>query len=97
MLVKRIVVFICLFYFVFSEQNLTNVALKTNIIKIHEVVIDDPNHRLAGLHEMIYLVETEDELKSLFSDFKCITTGYFDQKMFDVTSNFHWIFAGEKE
>lgn len=65
--------------------------------KIHEVVIDDPNHRLAGLHEMIYLVKTENELKDLFSDFECITTGYFDQKMFDVTSNFHWIFAGKKQ
>ena len=64
--------------------------------KIHEVVIDDPNHRLNGLHEMIYLVETEDELKNLFGDFETITTGYFDQKLFDVTSNFHWIFAGEK-
>jgi len=65
--------------------------------KVHEVRFEDPSHRLYGLREMIYLVENEDELKALFSDFECITTGYFDQRMFDVTSNFHWIFAGKKK
>jgi SAM-dependent methyltransferase len=65
--------------------------------KVHEIEFDDPKHRLFGLKEMIYLVETEKELKELFSDFECITTGYFDQRMFDVTSNCHWIFAGKKK
>lgn len=65
--------------------------------KIHEVTIEDPSHRLFNLHEMIYLVRTENELKNLFSEFECITTGYFDRKIFDMTSNFHWIFVGKKK
>ena len=72
-------------------------TVKVHDGKIHEVKIDDPNHRLNGLHEMIYLVETEDELKNLFGHWEPITTGYFDQRLFDVTSNFHWIFAGKKK
>lgn len=64
--------------------------------KIHEITIEEPEHRLSGLRELIYLVESEQELKDLFSDFDCLTTGYFDQKMFDIKSNFHWIFAGTK-
>lgn len=63
---------------------------------VYEIKFEDPAHRLHGLHEMIYLVRDEDELKSLFSEFECITTGYFDQRMFDLRSNFHWIFAGRK-
>ena len=65
--------------------------------KIHEISIDDPSHRLYGLKEMIYLVKNKEELKDLFSQFECITTGYFDQSMFDVSSNFHWIFSGKKK
>jgi SAM-dependent methyltransferase len=64
--------------------------------KVYEIRIDEPNHRLDGLREMIYLVRDEQELKDLFSDFDCVTTGYFDQSMFDMKSNFHWIFVGEK-
>lgn len=64
--------------------------------KIHEVAIKTPGHRLDGLRQYIYLVENENELKKIFSDFKCISTGYFDQKMFELTSNFHWIFIGKK-
>lgn len=64
--------------------------------KIYEIVIDDPAHRLSGLKELIYLVRDERELKDLFSDFECVTTGYFDQSMFDMSSNFHWIFVGRK-
>ena len=63
---------------------------------VYEIKFEDPSHRLHGLHEMIYLVRDEDELKSLFDEFECLTTGYFDQRMFDVKSNFHWIFAGTK-
>ena len=64
--------------------------------KIYDIQIDDPNHRLSGLKELIYLVRDEEELKDLFSEFECVTTGYFDQRMFDIASNFHWIFAGKK-
>jgi len=63
--------------------------------RIYEIDIDDPKHRLYGLHEMVYLVRDEEDLKDLFSDFECVTTGYFDQRMFDL-DNFHWIFAGRK-
>ncbi len=64
--------------------------------RVHEIAIEDPSHRLYGLRELIYLVRDEVELRSLFSDFDCLTTGYFDQGMFDMTSNFHWIFIGKK-
>lgn len=64
--------------------------------KVYQIRIDDPSHRLHGLHEEIYLVRDEDELKSLFDEFDCVTTGHFEQKMFDMSSNFHWIFVGRK-
>ena len=63
---------------------------------IYEISVGDPHHRLQGHRELVYLVRDEEELKKLFSDFECITTGYFDQAMFDMKSNFHWIFAGRK-
>lgn len=61
-----------------------------------EISIDDPAHRLYGLRELIYLVRDVDELKSLFSEFECVSTGYFDQSMLDMVSNFYWIFIGKK-
>jgi SAM-dependent methyltransferase len=63
---------------------------------VHDVRITDRKHRLYGVHEMIYLVRTRQELKELFSEFECLSTGYFDQAMFDMKSNFHWIFIGRK-
>ena len=69
-----------------------------NIIdgKIHDISIEDSSHRLNGVREIIYLVKDEDELVSLFSNFELITTGFFDQGMFDMVSNHHWIFVGNK-
>ena len=64
--------------------------------KIHEIGIDDPSHRISGSWGMNYLVQDEEELVDLFSEFECVTTGYFDQSMFDMKSNFHWIFVGQK-
>jgi len=61
-----------------------------------EVVIEDPSHRLYGLRELVYVVRDEEHLKRLFSDFECVNVGYFDMCMFDVKSNFHWIFVGRK-
>ena len=63
---------------------------------IYEISIEDPKHRLAGVHEMIYAVRDEDELRSLFSMFEPVTIGHFEQRMFDLKSNFHWIFVGKK-
>lgn len=61
-----------------------------------EVVIEDPSHRLYGLKELVYVVRDEEHLRRLFSDFECVNIGYFDMSMFDVKSNFHWIFVGRK-
>lgn len=62
----------------------------------YEVRIEDPAHRLCGLKELVYVVRDEAELKDLFSDFGWLTTGYYDQAMFDMHSTFHWIFVGKK-
>lgn len=64
--------------------------------RIYEVSIDDPNNRLHGVHEFHYLVRDQEELKALFSEFECVTTGFYDQSMFDSKSSFHWIYAGRK-
>jgi len=63
---------------------------------IHQVRIDDPNHRLNGVSENVLLVRDEAHLLQLFQEFQPITTGHFDQAMFDMKSNFHFIFAGTK-
>jgi hypothetical protein len=63
---------------------------------VHDVRIDQPGHRLNGVRELILLIRDADHLCSVFDRFEPITTGYFDQAMFDMTSNFHWIFAGKK-
>lgn len=63
---------------------------------VYEIAIPDPDHRVSGSWGRSYLVRDEDELKELFSEFDCLTTGYFDQRMFDMLSNFHWIFIGQK-
>lgn len=62
--------------------------------EVYECVIDQPGHRLNGVRELIYLVRDEDHLQDLFGQFECVTWGYFDQRMFDLRSNFHWIFVG---
>lgn len=64
--------------------------------RVYEVGIDDPAHRITGSWGLNFLVRDEEELVDLFSEFECVTTGYFDQKMFDMKSNYHWIFAGRK-
>lgn len=64
--------------------------------RVYEIEMDDPSHRLYGLRELIYLVKDTDELASLFSEFECVNTGYFDQSMGDLKSSFHYIFIGKK-
>jgi len=63
---------------------------------VHEMIMDAPGHRLEGLRELFFLTRSEEHLKDIFSEFNCVTTGYFDQAMFDMKSNFHWIFVGRK-
>lgn len=64
--------------------------------RIYDVSIENQSHRLYGVRELIFLVRDEDDLCDIFSEFQLITTGYFDQSMFDLKSNFHWIFVGRK-
>jgi hypothetical protein len=42
------------------------------------------------------MVSDEKALCELFSEFEPVSTGYFDQSMFDMASNFHWIYVGSK-
>lgn len=86
------------FFTMFGPKNyyFTHHAKQIHGGKVFEIEIDDPTHRLYGLRELIYLVPDVDELKDLFSEFECVSTGYFDQSMFDMVSNFHWIFVGKK-
>jgi SAM-dependent methyltransferase len=55
------------------------------------------DHRLSGFHQIFYIVPDEADLLGLFSMFEPLTTGYFDQAMFDMKSNFHWIFVGTRK
>lgn len=63
---------------------------------IYETRIDSPSHHISGTLGLNYIVRDTEELKSLFSEFECLSTGYIDQSMFDMKSNFHWIFVGQK-
>lgn len=62
---------------------------------VYEVTMD-PAHRLTGLRQFIYAVRDQQELTSLFDEFECLSIGHFDQGIFDMVSNFHWIFIGRK-
>jgi SAM-dependent methyltransferase len=79
-----------------TNYYITHHAKQIHRGNIYEIAIDDHAHRLHGVREMIYLVKDSDELKNLFSEFECLSTGYFDQSMFDLKSAFHWIFIGQK-
>ncbi len=65
--------------------------------KVYEIHFDDPGDRLKGYREFIYLVRDQDELTKLFLEFTPVNIGYFDQGLFTVKSNFHWIFVGQKK
>lgn len=64
---------------------------------VYKIVIDNPEHRLYGLQELVYMVKDEKHLKSLFSEFECVSTGHFSEGMLDMSSNFHWIFIGKSK
>lgn len=63
--------------------------------RVFEIRIEDPEHRLNGVRELILMVRDEKDLCELFDAFEPVSTGYFDQKMFDMNSNFHYIFVGK--
>jgi SAM-dependent methyltransferase len=65
---------------------------------VHEIDLGG-GHRLSQggrYHEFMFVVRDEDHLKQVFDAYTPMTTGYFDQSMLDMRSNFHWIFAGQK-
>ena len=68
-------------------------AIKDN--GVFEIRVEDEGHRLNGVQELILAVKDEEHLVQMFDDFEMITTGYFDQKMFDLKSNHHFIFVGK--
>lgn len=63
---------------------------------VYDVRVEEKGHRLEGVREVVLLAKDEKHLCEMFSAFEPLTVGYFDQKMFDLYSNFHWIFAGRK-
>lgn len=64
---------------------------------IYDVRVEEKGHRLEGVREVVLVAKDEKHLCKMFSAFEPVTVGYFDQKMFDLHSNFHWIFAGRKK
>lgn len=79
-----------------SNDYITRWTAQVSDAGVHHVRIDDPNDRLNGVAQDILLVRDESHLLDLFREFKPLTTGHFDQGMFDMKSNFHFIFAGSK-
>jgi len=63
---------------------------------VYHVRIKEPKHRLFGVAEDVLLTRDEDHLRSQFAEFEPVTVGHFSQSMFDMTSNFHYIFIGRK-
>lgn len=53
--------------------------------------------RMAGIHEIVYIVKDEDHLTDLFSEFDTVTVGYFRMAQFDLESTFHWIYCGRTQ
>ena len=76
---------------------ITHKATQIHKENVYEININDKKSRLHGRNDIIYVVRDRDELKNLFSEFECLSIGYFDQSMFDMVSNFHWIFVGRKK
>jgi ubiquinone/menaquinone biosynthesis C-methylase UbiE len=64
---------------------------------VFEIRVEEEGHRLNGVQELILGVKDEEHLITMFDDFEVITTGYFDQKMFDLKSNQHFIFVGQNK
>lgn len=64
--------------------------------RVYEITIEDPGHRLHGIHEFILLIRDKEDLCRMFDMFEPVTTGFFEQQMLDMESNMHWIFAGKK-
>jgi len=63
---------------------------------VYRVRIEEAGHRLYGVAEDVLLTHDEDHLRSQFAEFEPVSVGHFDQAMFDMSSNFHFIFVGRK-
>lgn len=64
--------------------------------QVYQIRIEDESHRLNGVEENILLIRDEEHLVDMFDMFEVVNVGYFDQSMFDMKSNFHYIFIGKK-
>jgi SAM-dependent methyltransferase len=77
----------------YITHHLKEISQNTQIYKVR---VTDPDHRLYGVSEDVLAVRDEEHLRNLFDEFEPVTVGYFDQSMFDLKSNFHYIFVGCK-
>ncbi len=75
---------------------ITHHAKQIHNRRVYEITIEDKEHRLNGIHEFILIIRDKEDLCNMFDMFEPITTGYFEEQMFDMSSNFHHIFVGEK-
>lgn len=50
--------------------------------------------RLGHRRDVVYIARDEDHLRSLFPGLRPLTVGWFEQAMFELKSNFHWIYVG---
>lgn len=79
------------------NQNITHHSISMKD-RVFEVVMGG-DHRLAGAtgyHEYVFIPQDETHLCKVFDAFEPLSVGYFDQKMLDLHSNFHWIFVGRR-
>ena len=81
----------------FRNYYFTHYLKQVHDNRVYEIEINDPKHRLNSIHEYLLPIRDENDLRTMFDMFEPLTIGYFDQKLFDVHSNFHYIFAGKKQ
>jgi SAM-dependent methyltransferase len=88
----------CVFFTMIGLRNyyITHYLRQVHDNRVFEIGIEDPEHRLKGIREYLLPMRDEEDLRSLFDMFEPLTIGYFDQSLFDVHSNFHYIFSGIK-
>ena len=90
-----------LFFCTMMSRENYSISHHSKLMKDDVFTVEMPSdHRLSGTSgykEHIFVPRDEDHLTSLFPAFEPVTIGYFDQRMFDMHSNKHWIFVGRKK
>lgn len=89
-------------YVFFTMMGMKHYYMTHHLKQVHnntvfEARVETKGHRLEGVQEMILAVKDEDHLCRMFDTFEPVTVGYFDFKLFDLTSGFHYIFVGKKK